>query len=108
MTIKQRLKFDSDNYKKSLESKRGHNYQYWSEKHNDLLENGWSLFEFTNESSRQWNFIFKRFSTSSEYHAKKHLEQLRADNNFARIICGYDKNPQKVKMYSIIYKPKNK
>lgn len=106
MTPEQRLKWDCDNYKKKLEANKGSNYEYWSDKHERLLENGWELFLITETSTRQWAQTFKKLSTSSEYHAKKFVEQLRNNGNYARIVCGYDKNMQRIKMYSIIFKPK--
>ena len=106
MTTEQRLKWDCDNYKKKLEANKGSNYEYWNNKHDELLKNGWDLFLTTETPTRQWSKIFKRFSTSSEEHAKKFVEKLRNEGNYARIVCGYDKNKQRVKMYSIIYKAK--
>jgi hypothetical protein len=112
MTPEQRLKWDCDNYKKKLEANKGSNYEYWNTKHDELLKNGWDLFLITETSIKQssqtfqLSQTFKRCSTSSETHAKKFVEQLRSDNNYARIVCGYDKNRQRVKMYSIIYKAK--
>lgn len=108
MTSEQRLKWDLKNYKRRLEANKGSNYEYWSEKHENLLENGWDLFLITERSTRQWGRIFKRNSTSSEEHAKKYVKKLREDGNYARIVCGYDKNIQKIKMFSIIYKPLKK
>jgi hypothetical protein len=106
MTPEQRQKWDCDNYKKRLEANRGSNYQYWNNKHDELLKKGWDLFLITERPTRQWGKIFKTYSTSSEEHAKKYVEKLRSDGNFARIICGYEQNRQRVKMYSIIFKPK--
>ena len=106
MNPAQRLKFDSDKYKRRLEANKGSNYEYWSSKHDELLKKGWELFLITKKSTRQWGQIFKSEATSSEGHAKKFVEQLRAEGNFARIVCGYEKNIQRVKMYSVIFKPK--
>jgi hypothetical protein len=106
MTSEQRLKWDCDNYKKRLEANKGSNYGYWNDKHDELLKNGWDLFLITEKSTRQWNKIFQSYATSSEEHAKKFVQQLRSEGNFARIVCGYEKNRQRVKMYSIIYKSK--
>jgi hypothetical protein len=103
MTPEQRLKWDIDNYKKRLNANKGSNYEYWNDKHEKLLQSGWNLFLIT---KTQWNQIFNRYSTSSVEHAKKFVEQLRSEGNYARIVCGYDKNKQRVKMYSIIYKAK--
>lgn len=106
MTPAQRLKFDSDNYKKRLEANKGSNYEYWNNKHDELLKKGWELALITKTATRQWSKIFKEDATSSEQHAKRIVDQLRADGNFARIVCGYEKNMQRVKMYSVIFKSK--
>ena len=106
MTPKQRLKWDCENYKRRLESNKGSNYEYWNSKHDKLLKEGWELYLIVETPTRQWSKIFKGFATSSEHHAKKFVEELRANNNYARIVCGYEKNMQRTKMYSIIYKPK--
>jgi CRISPR/Cas system CSM-associated protein Csm2 small subunit len=106
MTPEQRLKWDSGNYKKILEANKGSNYEYWTEKHEKMLQNGWSLFLITKTPTRQWNKLFQSNSTSSKEHAEKYIKQLREENNFARIVCGYNKNRQRIKMYSIIFKSK--
>jgi hypothetical protein len=106
MTPNQRFEWDCSNYKKRLEAKKGHNYEYWTSKHNLLLEKGWSLFLITEKSTRQWGKMYKQHSTSSEYLAKKIVDELRESGNYARIICGYEKTIQRTKMYSIIFKPK--
>jgi hypothetical protein len=106
MTPEQRLKWDLDNYKKRLKANKGSNYEYWNNKHDELLKNGWCLFLITETSTRQWNKIFQDYATSSEDHAKKFVEKLRDEGNFARIVCGYEQNIQRVRMYSIIFKPK--
>ena len=108
MTPEQRLKWDSENYKRMLEAKRGHNYQYWNESHDKMLENGWEIFIIAQESTRQWNNVFDRYSTTSEDHAKKIAEKLRTENNCVRIVCGYVKTKQRDKRYTIIYKLKVK
>lgn len=105
MTPEQRLKWDIENYKKRLEANKGSNFEYWNEKHERLLQNGWNLFLITETATTQWSQIFKRYSTSSVLHAKKFVEQLRNEGNYARIVCGYNKNKQRVKMYSILFKP---
>ena len=105
MTPEQRLKFDIQNYQRKLVSNKGSNFEYWNDKHEKMLGNGWELFLITKTPTRQWSKIFKRYSTSSVEHAKKFVEQLRSKHNYARIVCGYEKTRQRVKMYSIIYKP---
>ena len=107
MTPEQRLKWDTENYKKRLEANKGSNYEYWNDKHEKMLQNGWKLFLITETSTRQWSKILEQYSTSSEEHAQKFVKQLREQNNYARIVCGYDKNRQRIKMFSIIYKPKH-
>jgi hypothetical protein len=94
MTEGQRLKFFSWSYKTMLESRRGHNYEYWSEKHDELLENGWKMFEFKHRAE----------ASSSENIAKNKVDELRQSGHYARIVCGLQKNVQRIKMYSIIYK----
>ena len=106
MTVEERLKWDSENYRKRLEASKGSNYEYWNDKHEELLKNGWDLYLITEKSTRQWNKVFKSYSTSSEEHAQKYVKTLRSEGNYARIVCGYDKNRQRVKMYSIIFKSK--
>ena len=119
MTPEQRLKWDCDNYKKRLDANKGLNFEYWNEKHEKLLKKGWELFLITETSTRQLSQIKKRhpleltmkqlsktLSTTSVDHAKKIVEQLRSEGNYARIVCGYNMNKLRVKMYSIIYKAK--
>ena len=101
MTPEQRLKWDTENYKKRLDANKGSNYEYWNNKHEKMLQNGWNLFLIAETSTRQ------QYSTFSEEHAKKFVKQLREQNNYARIVCGYNKNRQRIKMFSIIYKPKH-
>jgi hypothetical protein len=100
MTFEQRLKWDTDNYKKRLEANKGSNYEYWNGKHEKMLQNGWDLFLIVEKATT------KRYSTSSEEHAKELVQKLREQNNYARIVCGYDMNRQRIKMYSIIFKQK--
>ena len=97
MNESQRLKWDVESYERKLEANRGSNFEYWSEKHDKMLKNGWDLF-----------LIKNKFSTPSELHAKEVVNDLRLKNNYSRIICGYDKNVQRIKMYSVIFKPKTK
>lgn len=97
MTDKQRLDWDSWSYKRKLEESKGHNYQY----HTDDLEkkwlaNGYDFYEFKDGKE----------ATSSENIAIKAVEALRADNHYARIICGRTKVVQKIKYFSVIFKKK--
>ena len=108
MTDKERLKFDLENYAKRLQANKGSNYKYWNDKTEQLLLNGYSLYQFTENSSIQWGVRIKQESTSSINMAKKAVEELRATSNYARIVCGYNKNKQRIKMFSVIYKSKLK
>ena len=101
MTTEQRSKFITYQYKEKKEANKGYNFQYFNQDKWDLLEKkGYEMFLFLD------SFNNKSYSTSSVFSAKKEVEKLRAKNKYARIICGYDKNKQRVKMYSIIYKAK--
>jgi len=104
MTPKQKLEWDMMQYKAALEARRGHNFTYWDDsKHDKLLQNGWQFYNFpTNYGGK----ISESVSTSSELTAKETKESLIADGYLARIFCGYDKNVQRIKMFSIIYKLK--
>jgi hypothetical protein len=108
MNPKQKLEFKTFQYKRMLEEKRGHNYEYWNdEKHGKMLQNGWKLYEVTpGESHRQWSNIFKHYSTTLENKMKEVVKILRQSGHFARIVCGYDKDVQRTKYYSVIYKKK--
>ena len=105
MTPEQRLKWDIENYKRKLEANKGSNYEYWSDKHEELLKNGWDLSKMTYKN-RNTNATYEEYATSSELMAKEEVEKLRNDGNYARIVCGYEKNRQRVKMYSVIFKAK--
>lgn len=102
MTSKQRIEWDSMQYKAALEAKRGHNYQYWNdEKHDKLLQNGWQLYSFPvnrNGKTTESN------STMSEYSANETKQSLITDGYLAIIVCGYDKNIQRIKTFSILYR----
>jgi hypothetical protein len=101
-TDKQRKDFLSLSYKRKLEANRGHNYAYWNEKYDELIDNGgYSIHHFPNRKGELTNP-----STYSEDEAKDIVSQLRKEGNFARIVCGYDTNRQRVKTFTVIYKPK--
>lgn len=86
-------------YEQAKKAKRGHNYQYWSDKHVEMLENGWELYVFSHK-------VGEKHATRSEISAKEIVEKLRNEGNYARIVAGYSKNRQGVKMFTIIYKKK--
>jgi hypothetical protein len=106
MTDKERFNFDLENYAKRLQANKGSNYEYFNDNIEQLLLNGYSLYQFTENSSIQWGVRIKQESTSSENMAKKAVKELRATSNYARIVCGYNKNKQRIKMFSVIYKKK--
>ena len=83
---------------------KGFNFPYWNETHDKMIENGWKIHNFI--PFRQWGYRTNKEATSSVYHAKLAVEILRSEGNYARIICGMTKNVQRIKMYSVIYKPK--
>jgi hypothetical protein len=87
-------------YEQAKIAKRGHNYEYWNEKkHYKMLENGWALYVFKKHKD-------DNKAISSEISAKEVVEKLRTENYFARIVCGYSQNVQRIKMFSVIYKKK--
>jgi hypothetical protein len=78
--------------------KKGHNYEYWSDWHDVQVEDGvWNLYE---------NFLLLGGSTAIESEALEVVNKLRAESNYARIVCGFEKDMQRTKYYSVIYKPK--
>lgn len=98
MTQEQRLKWDCDNYRKRLEANKGSNYEYWTEKHDNMLDSGWDLVSF-----RDLSQTFEQH-TRYETKAKEKVKELREKGNFARIVCVT--NRLRVKTYSVIFKPK--
>ena len=88
-------------YKRRLEENRGYNFEYWSPKHDQLLENGWETFIFQERK-------FESEATSSVVEAKEVVNKLRSEGNFARIIAGMYQNQQRQKMFTVIFKPKKK
>lgn len=84
-------------YELTKVNNRGHNYEYWNEgKHNKMLKNGYDLYKFKKGD----------FYTYSEIHAKDIVNKLREENNYARIVCGYSQNIQRMKTFSVLYKKK--
>ena len=104
MTPKQRLQWDSMQYQAKLDANKGHNYEYWNDdKHGKLLTKGWEIFSFPVKST-----ISETEATSSELTAIITRDKLRTEGNYARIIAGYSKNVQRMKMFTVIFKPKKK
>ena len=104
MTHGERLKWDTMQYQAALEAKRGHNFTYWDDsKHDKLFNEGWQIYRFPiNHSGKTTEMD----STMSEAVAKETKESLIADGYLARIFCGYQKNVQRIKTFSLLYKLK--
>jgi len=100
MNDAQRLDWDVMQYKKRLESQKGSNYAYWNTSFDNMLDNGWELVTFVDR------FKNTEYATSNEDKAKAVVKALRSEEHFARIVCGYSQNKQRIKMYSVIYKKK--
>ena len=101
ITDKQRMDLFRHQYKRMLEERRGHNYEYWNEKHEAMIDSGkWQLYKFSLNDKREDDAI------SDENEAKKVVTELRASGHYARIVCGWEKTIQRLKMFSIIYRAK--
>lgn len=85
MTDKERVAWDAMQYRKRLESMRGHHYPYWScEKFGD-----WQAGP----------------STKSEIIAKQWRDEMKQKYKKVRIVCGYEQWVQRVRVFTIMYKP---
>ena len=101
MTPEQKLKWISFQYNQKKEANKGYNFAYFNQDKWDLLEaKGYKLYKFKD------SFGYQCESTKSVLEAKKIVEELRTNNNYSRIICGYDKDIQGTKYFTVIYKPK--
>ena len=86
-------------YARMLEERRGHNYQYLN---NELFEK---------LQSKGYNFFIfkdKKDVTISELEAEEIVKMLRETGYYARIVAGHEKNIQRIKMFSVIYKKRDK
>jgi len=106
MTKEQRMDWDLRQYQAKLDANKGSNFEYWSSKHDEMIENDWDLYIFINDRRQNMGLSCEEYYTNSECQAKEIVESLRSNNNFARIISGYRQTVQRVKSFSIIYKPK--
>ena len=86
-------------YKRMKEENRGRNFQYWNASHDDMLKNGWEIFLFYPRG------YAKEYTDYLDL-AKSAVETLRSKGNFARIVCGYEQCRQRIKYYTVIFKPK--
>lgn len=101
MTDAQRSKFIAMCYKRKKEANKGYNFPYFNQETWDKLEeDGYEMYDFTDK--------FKNLtsSTRSVDEAKEIVEKLHSEGNYARIICGYDKDRQRNKYFTVIFKPK--
>ena len=96
MNSKQRVEWDNNSYKAKLAANKGHNYQYWNDDLQKMIDNKeWFLYDdFTG---------YEKHSTSSESLAKSIAIHYRHTGHYARVVCGYLKNQQNIKMFSVIY-----
>lgn len=84
-------------YQRRLEEQRGHNYEWYNEqKFEKYLEKGYLIHTFVSK--------FDGESTSAEFLAQEAVLKYRSEGYYARIICGYDKNVQRMKQFTVIYK----
>lgn len=84
-------------YKRMLEERRGHNYEYWGERHENLLQRGWQILEIERRGKLEE-------ATKSEWLAQGKVTELRKSGHYARIVCGYEKNVQREKMFTVIFR----
>ena len=89
-------------YKRLLEERRGHNYQYINDE--QYLKNeklGYKYHRFEQSSDR----IFESISTMNEKLAKEVVRKYRSDGYFSRIVC----HPNEIigaKDFYVIYRKK--
>ena len=103
MTDKQRIAWVNECYKRKKEANIGYNFTYFNqEKWDELEKNGYEMYLFKDA----WKHNTE--ATTSVLQAKKVVEELRQNGNYARIICGYIQTRQKEKHYTVIYKSKTK
>lgn len=101
MSNEQKSKFISYQYERKKEANKGYNFEYFNEEKWDILESkGYKMHLFKD------SFGYQCHSTKSVLEAKKVVDELRKCDNYARIICGYDKDIQSNKYFTVIYKNK--
>ena len=102
MTDEQLFKFKARQYEGLLESRRGHNYQYYSDKLQKYMDDKGYVFY----PEHGFNYGGQVYITTLENDAKQKVDILKALGYYARIICGYERNTLRIKTYSIICKEK--
>lgn len=84
-------------YARMIEERRGHNYQHLNDELTHKLESkGYRFYKFDKGSD----------VTMSEYEAVEVAKDLRAMGYYARVVTGREMNQQRIKMYSVISRPK--
>lgn len=98
MTNKERMELFSLQYERNKEGRRGNSFPYWTEKlDKELTEKGYVMYQFDRGD---------RDSTESLEEAKRVIDMLRGKGNYGRIICGYNKCVQRIRMFTIYFKPR--
>lgn len=101
MNDKQRSKFIALIYKRKKEANKGYNFPYFNQvTWNRLEADGYAMHTFVD------HFKNNVYATNSVIEAKEVIVKLRSEGNYARIICGYIKDRQANKYFTVIYKPK--
>ncbi len=97
MTDKQRLEWDSMQYKARKEAAKGHNYQYLTnELHSKLEALGYKMLVMQNGNT----------STHSESTAIGIVHEFRRKFYYARIVC--HSNKLRIKEYCVFFKEKKR
>lgn len=101
MTKEQRMAFLSHKYRVTKEGRKGDSFPYWNEKlHNSLLKKGYEMYQFETG--------YDRDATNHQHLAVSMVQKLRSQGNYARIICGYSQNQQRIRMFTIYFKNKSR
>lgn len=88
---------DAWKYARMIEERRGHNYQHLNDELTHKLESrGYSFYKFNNGDD----------VTMSESEAVDVAKDLRAMGYYSRVVTGREMNQQRIKMYSVISRPK--
>lgn len=104
--MKKHIKISSSNYKighplwkyaRMLEEQRGHNYQHLNDK---------SIEDVASKGYKFWEFEDGEYVTQSENKACTVCKGLKERNYITRVVTGLETNVQRIRMYSVIYKPK--
>lgn len=82
-------------YKRALEERRGHNYQYPNQEQQEKLA----------KLGYEYHLFDRGMDTSSELEAKEVVENYRKNGYYSRIVC-FANNIVGMKYYSVIYRKK--